>query len=97
MSELIQPTHLKRKAVVYIRQSTPHQVVSRGIAYGFIAPAQRQKAQGNAPPPQPEGEDGGAADRGGSATRPPWGRSGASPSLARRGKGMIHARSLQMR
>jgi DNA invertase Pin-like site-specific DNA recombinase len=28
MSELIQPTHLKRKAVVYIRQSTPHQVVS---------------------------------------------------------------------
>jgi len=26
-SELIQPTHLKRKAVVYIRQSTPHQVV----------------------------------------------------------------------
>lgn len=28
MSELIQPMHLKRKAVVYIRQSTPHQVVS---------------------------------------------------------------------
>lgn len=28
MSELIQSTHLKRKAVVYIRQSTPHQVVS---------------------------------------------------------------------
>tara|TARA_R110000751_G_scaffold138868_4_gene242641 strand:- start:253 stop:2328 length:2076 start_codon:yes stop_codon:yes gene_type:complete len=28
MSELIQPTHLKRKAIVYIRQSTPHQVVS---------------------------------------------------------------------
>ena len=28
MSELIQPTHLERKAVVYIRQSTPHQVVS---------------------------------------------------------------------
>ncbi|KRS10804.1 recombinase family protein [Roseovarius indicus] len=28
MSELIQPIHLKRKAVVYIRQSTPHQVVS---------------------------------------------------------------------
>lgn len=28
MSELIQPTHLKRRAVVYIRQSTPHQVVS---------------------------------------------------------------------
>ena len=28
MSELIQPTHLKRKAVVYIRQSTPHQVVN---------------------------------------------------------------------
>ena len=28
MSELIQPAHLKRKAVVYIRQSTPHQVVS---------------------------------------------------------------------
>lgn len=28
MSELIQSTHLKRRAVVYIRQSTPHQVVS---------------------------------------------------------------------
>lgn len=28
MSELIQPIHLERKAVVYIRQSTPHQVVS---------------------------------------------------------------------
>lgn len=28
MSELVQLTHLKRKAVVYIRQSTPHQVVS---------------------------------------------------------------------
>lgn len=28
MSELIQPMHLKRKAVVYIRRSTPHQVVS---------------------------------------------------------------------
>ena len=28
MSELIQLAHLKRKAVVYIRQSTPHQVVS---------------------------------------------------------------------
>jgi len=28
MSELVQATHLKRKAVVYIRQSTPHQVVS---------------------------------------------------------------------
>ena len=28
MSELIQPTHLKRKAVVCIRQSTPHLVVS---------------------------------------------------------------------
>lgn len=28
MSELIKPTHLARKAVVYIRQSTPHQVVS---------------------------------------------------------------------
>lgn len=27
-SELIMPTHLARKAVVYIRQSTPHQVVS---------------------------------------------------------------------
>ena len=27
-SELIKPTHLTRKAVVYIRQSTPHQVVS---------------------------------------------------------------------
>ena len=28
MSELVQLTHLKRKAVVYIRQSTAHQVVS---------------------------------------------------------------------
>lgn len=28
MSELIQPKHLERKAVVYIRQSPPHQVVS---------------------------------------------------------------------
>ena len=27
-SELVKPTHLTRKAVVYIRQSTPHQVVS---------------------------------------------------------------------
>lgn len=27
-SELVTPTHLARKAVVYIRQSTPHQVVS---------------------------------------------------------------------
>ena len=27
-SELVMPTHLARKAVVYIRQSTPHQVVS---------------------------------------------------------------------
>ena len=27
-SELVKPTHLARKAVVYIRQSTPHQVVS---------------------------------------------------------------------
>ena len=28
LSELVQLTHLRRKAVVYIRQSTPHQVVS---------------------------------------------------------------------
>jgi hypothetical protein len=27
-SELVKPVHLARKAVVYIRQSTPHQVVS---------------------------------------------------------------------
>lgn len=27
-SELVRPTHLARKAVVYVRQSTPHQVVS---------------------------------------------------------------------
>jgi hypothetical protein len=27
-SELIKPTHLSRRAVVYIRQSTPHQVVN---------------------------------------------------------------------
>lgn len=26
-SELVKPTHLARKAVVYIRQSTPHQMV----------------------------------------------------------------------
>lgn len=28
MSELVKPTHLARKAVVYVRQSTPHQIVS---------------------------------------------------------------------
>lgn len=28
MSELVLSTHLKRRAVVYIRQSTPHQVVN---------------------------------------------------------------------
>jgi DNA invertase Pin-like site-specific DNA recombinase/predicted DNA-binding transcriptional regulator AlpA len=28
MSELIQPTHLARKAIIYIRQSSPHQVLS---------------------------------------------------------------------
>jgi len=28
MSELVQSTHLKRRAVVYIRQSTPHQAVN---------------------------------------------------------------------
>jgi DNA invertase Pin-like site-specific DNA recombinase len=27
-SELVQPHHLARKAVVYVRQSTPHQVLS---------------------------------------------------------------------
>ncbi|WP_287181490.1 resolvase [Mesorhizobium sp.] len=27
-SELVKPTHLARRAVVYVRQSTPHQVVS---------------------------------------------------------------------
>jgi hypothetical protein len=27
-SELVKPAHLARKAVVYIRQSTPHQMVS---------------------------------------------------------------------
>ena len=27
-SDLITPQHLTRKAVIYIRQSTPHQVVS---------------------------------------------------------------------
>ena len=27
-SELVTPTHLARKAVVYIRESTPHQIVS---------------------------------------------------------------------
>ncbi|HEX9294930.1 MAG TPA: hypothetical protein VF881_03825 [Polyangiaceae bacterium] len=27
-SELIQPHHLDRKAVIYIRQSTPHQVLT---------------------------------------------------------------------
>ena len=29
-SDLITPQHLARKAVIYIRQSTPHQVVSHG-------------------------------------------------------------------
>ncbi|MFW8584062.1 recombinase family protein [Rhizobium beringeri] len=27
-SELVKPTHLARRAVVYVRQSTPHQVIS---------------------------------------------------------------------
>ena len=27
-SELVTPTHLARKAIIYIRQSTPHQVLS---------------------------------------------------------------------
>src|SRR5919205_4073295 len=27
-SELVTPNHLKRRAVVYVRQSTPHQVIS---------------------------------------------------------------------
>ena len=27
-SELVSPTHLQRKALIYIRQSTPHQVLS---------------------------------------------------------------------
>jgi len=36
----------------------------RGIAYGFIAPAQRQEAQGTALPTQPDGEDGGATGKG---------------------------------
>ncbi|WP_392714439.1 resolvase [Rhizobium ruizarguesonis] len=27
-SELVKPSHLARRAVVYVRQSTPHQVIS---------------------------------------------------------------------
>jgi hypothetical protein len=27
-SELVSPQHLQRKALIYIRQSTPHQVLS---------------------------------------------------------------------
>ncbi len=34
-SELVTPTHLARKAVVYIRQSTPHQVVSNQESLRF--------------------------------------------------------------
>jgi hypothetical protein len=44
-SDLITPQHLTRKAVIYIRQSTPHQVVSHQeslrlpYALGARAPA----------------------------------------------------------
>ncbi len=34
-SELVKPGHLARKAVVYIRQSTPHQVVSNQESLRF--------------------------------------------------------------
>ena len=43
-SELVEPTHLARKAVVYIRQSTPHQVVSNQESLRFQY-ALRQRAQ----------------------------------------------------
>jgi DNA invertase Pin-like site-specific DNA recombinase len=42
-SELVKPTHLTRKAVVYIRQSTPHQVVSNQESLRFQY-ALRQRA-----------------------------------------------------
>ena len=34
-SELITPQHLARKAVIYIRQSTPHQVLSHQESLAF--------------------------------------------------------------
>jgi DNA invertase Pin-like site-specific DNA recombinase len=40
-SELVKPTHLTRKAVVYVRQSTPHQVVSNQESLQY---ALRQRA-----------------------------------------------------
>jgi hypothetical protein len=32
MSEKIRPQHLARKAMLYVRQSSPYQVVHKGIA-----------------------------------------------------------------
>ena len=43
-SELVKPSHLARKAVVYIRQSTPHQVVSNQESLR-LQYALRQRAQ----------------------------------------------------
>lgn len=43
-SELVKPVHLSRKAVVYIRQSTPHQVVSNQESLRFQY-ALRQRAR----------------------------------------------------
>lgn len=49
MSELIQPARLKRKAIVYIRQSTPHQVVSNQKSLRLqYAPCQCVHDPGNA-------------------------------------------------
>jgi hypothetical protein len=46
-SELVKPTHLARKAVVYILQSTPHQVVSNQESLRLpYAPRQRARELG---------------------------------------------------
>jgi hypothetical protein len=34
--DLVTASHLGRKAVVYIRQSSPHQVLTRAIAFGGL-------------------------------------------------------------
>ena len=46
-SELVKPTHLARRAVVYIRQSTPHQVVSNQESLR-LQYALRQRARNSA-------------------------------------------------
>lgn len=43
-SELIQPHHRNRKAVIYIRQSNPHQVLTN-IESGRMQRAMREHAQ----------------------------------------------------